>query len=165
MENTTKLQQYEQIQPMVQKEIESQFEKLYKQYATKYGVSSTPLHYHNGKDAPNVPATNVAGIEALSASGNGVLAPQNIVDRTVIWNQAVFEGGAGEPATFGNPPTVPVLPLLVISGDTGFESLPFLGGEAPDGTIIYYKTADQWQLWVRLFGYWQGVNMTEITAQ
>jgi len=67
-EKKTKLEQYADIQPMVQKEIQSQFEKLYKQYATKYGVASVPRHTHNGFDAPKVNAWDLNQSQASTGS-------------------------------------------------------------------------------------------------
>jgi hypothetical protein len=68
----SKLEQYAAIQPMVQKDIEtklnSMFESLYKQYATKYGVASTPLHTHNGLDSPRINAWDLSS--SLGTSGS-----------------------------------------------------------------------------------------------
>lgn len=68
MEDKTKLEQYAEIQPLVQKEIESQFQRLYQQYASKYGVASVPLHTHNGLDAPKINSANLT--QGLRASGS-----------------------------------------------------------------------------------------------
>jgi len=64
----TKLQQYAEIQAMVQKEIKTMFPTLYSQEATKYGVASVPLHEHNGFDSNKISQANVT--PALRASGN-----------------------------------------------------------------------------------------------
>lgn len=66
--NKSKMQAYEQIQAMVQKEIEVQFPKLYQQYADKYGVASVPLHTHNGFDSPKVNAWDLTHSQAASGS-------------------------------------------------------------------------------------------------
>ena len=72
MENKTKLEAYQDLQPLIQKEIETQFPKLYAQYAAKYGVADIPLHYHNGFDAPQISQENV--VSKLRASGSISLA-------------------------------------------------------------------------------------------
>lgn len=64
----TKLEQYAQFQAYVQKEIQTQFPKLYQQYADKYGVASVPLHTHNGIDSPRVKAWNLEPSQAASGS-------------------------------------------------------------------------------------------------
>jgi len=70
--NTTKLEQYERIQAMVQKEIATQFPALYRQEATKYGVASVPLHEHNGLDANKISQANI--VPSLRASGSITMA-------------------------------------------------------------------------------------------
>lgn len=64
----TKLEKYEEIQALVQKEIQTQFPHLYDQYATKFGVAQVPLHTHNGVDANKISQSNV--IPSLRASGS-----------------------------------------------------------------------------------------------
>lgn len=73
--NSSKLQQYAQIQALVQKEIDTQFPKLYKQYADKYGVASVPLHTHNGLDSPKIKEWDLQHSQA--ASGNITMATNN----------------------------------------------------------------------------------------
>ena len=55
----TKMERYQEMQAMVQKEIEKMFPKLYSQEATKYGVAATPFHQHNGLDSPQISQDNV----------------------------------------------------------------------------------------------------------
>lgn len=71
----TKLEQYQNIQAMVQKEIQEQFPKLYEQYATKFGVAEVPLHTHNGIDSPRIKQQDVQGL--LGAMAGGVVMAQN----------------------------------------------------------------------------------------
>jgi hypothetical protein len=68
----TKLEAYQDIQAMVQKEVETMFPKLYAEQATKYGVAKVPLHTHNGLDAPFIPGNNV--VPGLRASGSITMA-------------------------------------------------------------------------------------------
>lgn len=68
----TKLEVFAELQPLIQKEIETQFPKLYQQYAAKFGVADVPLHYHNGFDAPKIPQENIT--QSLRASGSISLA-------------------------------------------------------------------------------------------
>ena len=55
----TKMERYQEMQAMVQKEIEKMFPKLYSQEATNYGVAATPCHQHNGLDSPQISQDNV----------------------------------------------------------------------------------------------------------
>lgn len=64
----TKLQKYAEIQAMVQKEIQSEFPKLYQQYATKFGVADVPLHTHNGLDSQRLKASDIVQSQAASGS-------------------------------------------------------------------------------------------------
>lgn len=64
----TKLEQYEQIQGMVRKEIEGMFPALYAQQATKYGVAEVPLHTHNGYDSNRVNAWDLNQSQASTGS-------------------------------------------------------------------------------------------------
>ncbi len=93
--NKTKLEQYENIQALVQKEIETQFPKLYHQYAAKFGVADVPLHYHNGFDAPQIPAENI--VNKMRASGSITLATdgrQYELQLTGTPTQILFYGNA-----------------------------------------------------------------------
>lgn len=69
MDNSqSKLEQYADMQAMVQKEIETQFPKLYEQYATKFGVADVPLHKHNKLDSNQVAEADL--IPKIKASGS-----------------------------------------------------------------------------------------------
>lgn len=128
---------------------------VYQKYGNRFGVNQTPRHQHTGVDAPAINSGDVNGFNNLSSQGNGVLSPSNIGDRIVLWNQASLNvGGIQQP--LGNQAIFTTFPLVIVNGDLGEESLDFQGGEAPDGTLIFYKTGDTWQLWVRLFGTWHG---------
>lgn len=66
MNNDTKLQ------AMIQQEARKIAEQVYKEQATKYGVSSTPLHRHNGYDSPRINSWDL--VPSQSASGNVTMA-------------------------------------------------------------------------------------------
>lgn len=53
------LEIYAKIQAMVQKDAEDIAKKVYNKEATQYGVSKTPLHYHNDVDSPKIPEDNI----------------------------------------------------------------------------------------------------------
>lgn len=135
----TKLEQYEEIQPLIQKEIASEFEKLYKQYATKYGVSSTPLHRHNNIDSPAIgdasitnfvqlPATAVTPAYGPGAASTGTpgVANEELLGLQVIDNPA--EAG------FGNPSNVWVMPIPIIHGFGTTTNITFTSGRSAGAT-------------------------------
>lgn len=162
MEKESKMEKYADIQALVKKEIETQFPKLYDQYAGKYAKAQTPLHRHNGSDSPVLQPTAVNGFNPLPGVESGILASENITGgRQYYFNAGDFATSAILPANFnGGTPVVPAFPLVIISGDVGEEELPFLGGNAPEGTAIVYKLGSSAQLWVMIFGVWYGVNLS-----
>lgn len=150
----TNLQKYAEIQAMVQKDARDIAEQVYKQNAAQFGVAKVPLHYHNGSDAPIIPPLSVRGFKNLPAISGGILDPATLGGRIPYWIQPE--------TSITQRPEIPVFPLPVISGDIGGESLPFTeaaAGDAPDGTLLIYKEAAAWQLWIRLFGSWHGVDL------
>lgn len=142
----TRLEQYEEIQSLVKKDIESMFESLYKQYATKYGVSSTPLHYHNGSDAPNLPAQSLVPFVPLPATAGGI-ANQDVLNGQVMNDTTQ----ASNPQLAGtkNAPTIYVDPLPIVYSS---GSQTFNGGEAPIGTAIIHTNPTEagTTLWLRV---------------
>jgi len=100
----TKLQQYEEFQAMVRKDIESMFPALYQKEATKYGVAKVPLHEHNGLDSPKIPAGNI--VNPLRASGSIRLATDGqryTLQLTGTPSQVLFYGNAVHLDGGGNP--------------------------------------------------------------
>lgn len=151
MEQKNKSQQYAEIQAFVQKEIESQFEKLYKKYATKYGVSDTPLHVHNGIDAPNVPNSSMRDFITLPASGNGVISPDNLAGQVYTINTG--DGASSDPAQVRIPQTP------IIYGAGGGPLSQFMGGDAPEGTMLFFNNGVSISgLWIRSGGSWFGIG-------
>lgn len=125
----TKLEQFAELQPFIQKEIESQFEALYKQYATKYGVASVPLHKHNGLDAPIIPPESFEMVSFLPAGNQSdVNVVQNtgpgVANESVLGNQIIDNPvGVGR----GNPSKVPTVPLPIIYGQGTTTAITFTG--------------------------------------
>lgn len=58
----TKLEQYQEIQSLVQKEARDIATQVYKELAPQYKVPEVPVHVHNGSDAPFVPFVNVTSV-------------------------------------------------------------------------------------------------------
>lgn len=151
MEDNTKSEKYAEMQAFVQKEIESQFERLYKKFATKYGVADTPLHIHNGIDAPTIPNSNLRDFITLPASGNGVLSPTNLAGYTYT----VSNGGGNKQ----NPAQIKIPEIPIIYGAGGGGASGFLGGDAPEGAMIFFNNGKTISgLWVRSGGNWFGIG-------
>lgn len=161
----SKLEQYEKIQALVQKEIKTMFADLYRQEATKYGVASVPLHRHNGSDSPIIGDASITNFQPLPAGdstppdgGPGVANP-GLLDGQVIYNT--------ETAQLNSPATAFVMPLHIIHGfGMGAEST-FHGGNAPLGSAILFVNPDNAvQLFFRVDrdGFtdkWWGVTLTD----
>lgn len=114
------------------------------------GSPDIPPHTHNGNDNLVIPLDNITGAVPVQGIGNGLLSWVKLGSRIPIT------------APNGKIGNAYLLPLLTISGDLGAESLPFTeaaAGDAPDGTLLLYKEAAAWQLWISLFGSWHGVDL------
>lgn len=159
----TKLEVWQEMQPFVQKEIQSQFETLYKEFATKYGVASVPLHRHNGADSPVIGNASISNFDALPATPGGVANLDTLALQVLDGNYVDASGNQNK-----NPPTSYVMPISFISGfgNPGDPNAAFHGGNAPIGTMIAFTNSAElaMQLFVRLDvdGYtnqWWGVSL------
>ncbi len=149
----TKLQQYSEIQEMVRKESRDIAMQVYEEMASKYDVVNVPFHNHNNINSPILPATSVEGFVPLPANTGGVLSSGLLQQRQAYF----YQKNEGLQSVVSS---IPIYPLPIISGDITPENFQFAGGDAPDGTLLIYKEAAAWQLWIRLFGVWKGVNLT-----
>lgn len=142
-----KANRYADMQAFVQKEIQTQFETLYKQYATKYGVASVPLHRHNGADSPTLSPSSIDSYLPLPGTSGGVASPDVLTDGQVVndTNQA----NNSQLAATVTSQTIYVDPFPILY-DT--ESDGFQGGEAPIGTslIVASPSEEGVTLWLRV---------------
>lgn len=115
------------IRQIVKEEI-----KLAAQQA-QYTVTRVPVHSHNSIDSPTLNPTSVQGFTPLpsnetptaSAGVLGLLAGQTV-------------GGPPNTNASFNPPSVVVYPIPIIYGyGVGVHSA-FNGGEAPQGTVLFF---------------------------
>jgi len=166
MDEKTKLEQYAEMQALVQKEIETQFPKLYQQYATKYGVASVPLHTHNGVDSPTIGNESVFNFTRLPASES---TPQYIPAGATGPGVASLSQLAGQVidnpvgSALGNPSTVFVMPLPIVWGQGVGVQSQFNGGNAPEGSTLVFHNSETRalnQFWWRADGKWYGVIAT-----
>lgn len=142
-----------EIEDLVKGIFEKEFDRMYQKVATKYGVSDTPLHKHNGIDAPTIPNSSLSDFLTLPANGNGVLSPDNLAGYTYTVNT-----GQGSPS---NPPTVKVPQVPIIYGSAGGAFSDFLGGDAPEGSMIFFNNgAAISTLWIRSGGSWFGLGQS-----
>lgn len=114
-------------------------------------IVNQQIYQNSNSGAPNVPPHNHDGTNNLAITV-GDLDGYNSVPGLEV----------GKVALINNLPFFGSLfsyPLPVISGDLGASDVPFPGGEAPDGTMIIYKRATAWQLWIMLFSTWHGVDL------
>lgn len=156
MADQTKLQQYADMQPFVQKDIQTMFESLYEQMASKYGVASVPLHRHNGADSPKIGDQSVTNFVTLPSVENGVLSVTNLGTQ-VVNSLALNPSGNQSQA----PATVFDMPVPVIYASSGVgPGSSFNLGDAPQGTVIMFAnvTAVTSNLWVKTLLGWYGFN-------
>lgn len=154
----TKLQQYEAIQPFVQKEIADMFEQQYKQYATKYGVASVPLHRHNGADAPTIGDESITNFGPLPSTEGGV-ANLLVLGGQLFNNEVDIATGRSLNGN-GSPPKVFVMTVPVVYGYGVGSGSAFNGGDAPEGTVLLFSNGDGINqiLW-RAGTTWRGINV------
>lgn len=143
------------IQDIVKAEFAANFDAMYKKVATKYGVSDTPLHKHNGIDSPHIPNASMNDFLTLPSNGNGVLAPANI---------GVPDGNNGQSVNnseIGIPPTVIVPQVPIIYGHGSGVWSQFNGGDAPEGTMLFFNNGPTISgLWIKSGGDWFGIGQT-----
>jgi len=146
--NNSNLQKYQDVQAGVQKEIETMFPKLFKQYATQFGVNKTPTHTHNGTDSVRINEVDLVGNVKYGFGIQGIYsgAPEVIQMRAIpnmskitlfgfgannvsgpATKRALFNGHAafGRCFTFDDPgalvtPTIPVQGINLLQGGNGY---------------------------------------------
>jgi hypothetical protein len=126
----TKLEQYAELQPFIQKDIRDLATQIYEEMAQKqkFNVSQVPLHRHNGKDAPYIPALNVEGFVPLPSSQNGV------VNQNLLQGQIATQGDSTltfSLRTTSNQQVFPIYPIVIISGGGSSTVLELTGGVSP----------------------------------
>lgn len=126
----TKLEQYAEIQAMVQKEARDIAEQVYQEKAAQFGVPKVAVHIHNGVDSPMIPGSNIVEVKPLNGIPEGVLNAANLNSQTYT-----FLGNI-------NYPVVPAFPLVEIQGyGVGVHSA-FEGGDAPLGTMVLFTNGN-----------------------
>lgn len=154
----TKLEQYSQIQAMVQKEARAIAEQVYKENATKYGVAKVPLHRHNGVDSPKISPINLDGFLPINGIGSGITTQESGVFAIAQAEDDSFNVGGG--VTY-SPPVTYVAPVPIIYGHGVGTGSQFSGGDTNVGSMLYFRNGETVnQLWVYCDdGKWRGVNL------
>lgn len=141
-----------EVEDLVKQTLEKEFDKLYRKIATKYGVSDTPLHNHNGIDAPLIPNSSLSDFLTVPANGNGVFSPNGI---------GIPDGNNGQSVndnSIGIPPHIFVPQTPIIYGHGVGAWSQFNGGDAPQGTMLFFDNgATISGLWIKTVdGTWRG---------
>lgn len=144
-----------QLTAYIQSEALRIAQEVYTQNGTQYGVGNIPIHIHNNIDAPNIPPISVTGFLNLPATYGGVVAP------TTLGNQIVTQGsssrGFGRFQSVGNA-TFPIYPIPIIYGNGGGVDSEFNGGQAPEGTVVFFNNGPASSgLYIRSGGSWFGI--------
>lgn len=147
----TKLEQYSEIQAMVQKDARDIATEVYQEFGTQYGVPSVPYHQHNGTDSPMIPVLNISMFSSITGGANGVITNALDIGQSVNnTNQFNITGSK----------SVPALNMSVVYGyDVGAGS-QFLGGEGVEGQTLLFASPLVHQFWAFLNGGWYGVDLT-----
>lgn len=131
-------------------------EAVYAKEGSQYGVARVPAHTHNGVDSNNIVPTSVTGFLPLPATLDGVVNP------IVLQNQIVTQGntsrGYGRFESVGQS-SFPIFPMPIIYGNGAGTDSEFQGGEAPEGTLIFFNNGPTISgLWIRSGGNWFGIG-------
>ncbi len=148
----TPLEQYQQIQAMVQKEAREIATSVYKELGSQYGVPSVPVHDHDGVDSLQIPTENIPAFLPLPSTTGGVISSAMLNTQTL--NNAVTSGQ-------NNPANAFTFPLNIIYGYGVGVFSAFNGGDAPEGSVILFAngTTNGAQIFVRIQGGWRGVDL------
>lgn len=76
---------YNKIQPLVMQDAKRAAEEVYTQKGTRYGVSTTPRHEHNGSDAPLLPFENITGLKRAIHHTIAGTAAATAANYAVFW--------------------------------------------------------------------------------
>ncbi len=113
--NKTKLQQYQEIQALVQKEARDVATKVYKELATQYGVNKSPIHYHDGVDLPPIYQKDIVnnvkynlGIDVVGSGSVEIRAVPNL-------NKLILTGFAAN-----NVSVSPATKRAIVNGNAAF---------------------------------------------
>lgn len=129
--------------------------EVYTQKGTQFGVANVPAHTHNNIDSNNIPPTSVSGFYPLPGTNTGIVSPQTIGNQVVT--QGSSSRGFGHFATV-SPASFVVYPQVIIFGNGGGTDSQFNGGDAPEGTMIFFiNNTAIGGLWVRAAGQWWGI--------
>lgn len=158
MEITPEL--YEQIKKMIREESRVVATEVYEEMGTQYGVASVPAHEHNGVDTNKISPSSITsfipinGIDvAGSPAKSGVFSTTNLASQLVNTPTAIVK----------NPATTYIPQIPIIYGHGVGVASQFNGGEALDGTMIFFDNgASISGLWVKAGGVWYGIGQATV---
>jgi hypothetical protein len=149
----------QQIRDIVQNELQKNY------YS---GSPNVPPHSHNGTDGLNVDPVDLIGWTALPTTQQVYIKSFQNAQGTI------FQPGVGEygfasatqlltgvpsyPNQFLTDSTIRQYPIPIVNGYGVGANSGFNGGYAPDGTLVYFNNASAGGLYIRIDGFWRGVN-------
>lgn len=138
----------EKLLALIRAEAQKIAEEVYRNNASQFGVANTSFHTHNNIDSSIIPQ-----FQLVSNGAAGVLSPSNTVGQQVNTNPATLVG-KGNSAIY-------TVPLPIIYGHGSGSASAFNGGDAPDGTLLFFNNgATISGLWVRSAGNWFGIGQS-----
>lgn len=151
------LEDYQKIQPEVQKEIADALEKFSAKLQEKqqYNLSKIQNHVHNGTDANKIPAASVASFIPIPSGPGGVFS-SDFLGGTGGQNVGVGDQQLSPPI----PQAVYVPPVPIVEGHGVGIYSQFNGGAAKNGTMVVFNNLGVAnQLWIFVDEGWIGVDL------
>lgn len=131
----------------------------------QYTVARIPDHHHNGTDSSVLEPTSNSAFSPLPSTFTGQASTAGVVNSSLLGNQVVGQGsqtvGYGNSVTGTNQNSKGIFytsPIPVIYGSGVGTDSQFNGGDAPQGTMIFFSNGTTISgLWVKLNdGTWAG---------
>lgn len=141
---------------IIQNEARKIAEEVYATKGTQYNVANVPAHSHNGVDSNHLSLSSIDGVLTLGAQPNILGEDGAMFCNLNLGNQVVTQGNTER--GFGVFGTVSqasfyTLPIPVIYGNGVGVDSAFNGGDAPDGTMVFFSNGLTLSgLWIKTQG-------------
>ena len=134
--------------------------QVYNNLGTRYGVSSTPVHSHDGVDTVKVPSSSVEGFNTIPAQPKytGTADTGSILANA--YHAGQFVNRAYSDSSIVRQPKIMVYPIPVVYGHgVSGDASVFNYGIAPDNTLVFFDNGSLSNLWIKTANAWYGINI------
>lgn len=157
----TPLSQNAALIPMIEKIATDIANRIVEQklVEAQYKPPKVPDHHHNSVDSARVNLADVDNVYTLSGTGTGIISPATLQNQSI--SQGSFLAGYGNLSLGATPNKIVVTssPIPTIYGHGGGADSQFNGGDAPDGTLIFFNNGVSISgLWIMQSGTWFGIG-------